>query len=134
MKKISIILGIFVLFMFSKCTMEKRDVENTPLTIIIDYGSNNQRTASTAWEEKLTALEALQHVAEVKTHPVGEYVFVSAIDSIKGIRGRTAWYYKVNGKSVKKLAINKTVSPGDTVLWIYKKDVCSASVDSCKQE
>ena len=54
MKKISIIFGIFALFLFSKCTLEKQDTKNRSLTIEIDYGSNNQRTISTAWEEGLT--------------------------------------------------------------------------------
>ena len=128
MKKINIILGIFSLFMFSKCIMEKQDANNMLLTIKIDYGSN-QRTIDTVWEEDLTALEALQHVAVVKTHPVGKYVFVTTIDSIESLRGKNAWYYTINGESVKKLAINKIVSPGDTISWIYKTDICSGKID-----
>lgn len=129
MKKKSIILGIFSLFLFSKCIMEKQGANNMPLTIKIDYGSNNQRTISTVWEEDLTALEALQHVVVVKTHPVGKYVFVTTIDSVESIRGKNAWYYTINGESVKKLAINKIVSPGDTISWIHKKDICSGEID-----
>ena len=129
MKKISIIFGIFALFLFSKCTMEKQDEKNTLLTIKIDYGSNNQRTIGTVWEKDLTVLEALQHVAVVKTHPVGKYVFVTAIDSVENILGKEVWYYTINGKSAKKLAIIKIVSPGDTISWIYKTDVCSGKAE-----
>jgi hypothetical protein len=132
MKKISIIFGIFALFLFSKCTMEKQDTKNMSLTIEIDYGSNNQRTISTAWEEGLTALEALQYIAEVKTHPVDKYVFVTEIDSVENILGEEVWYYTINGKSAIKLAINKIVSPGDTMSWIYKTDVCSGKAVRCK--
>ena len=112
--------------------MEKQGANNSLLTIEIDYGANNQRTISTEWEAGLTALEALQHVATVETHPVGQYVFVTTIDSVKGVRGSTAWYYTINGEPTKKLAINKTVSPADTIRWIYKTDVCSGSVEKGK--
>lgn len=132
MKKICFILGIVALILFSKCTMEKPQAENLLLTIEIDYGTDNQRTISTEWEDELTALEALQHVATVETHPVGQYVFVTAIDSVKGVRGSKAWYYTINGEPTKKLAINKTVDPGDTISWIYKTDVCSGTVERSK--
>ena len=132
MKIISIVFGILTPFLFSKCTMEKHEVENSLLTIEIDYGVGNQRTISTEWEDGLTALEALQHVATVETHPVGQYVFVATIDSVKGVCGYKVWYYTINGEPAKKLAINKIVSPADTISWIYKTDVCSGKTEKLK--
>uniref|UniRef100_UPI00321674DD DUF4430 domain-containing protein n=1 Tax=uncultured Draconibacterium sp. TaxID=1573823 RepID=UPI00321674DD len=80
----------------------------------------------TNWGKGLSALEALQFVAEVDTHPVGEYVFVSAINGVEGIPNKSVWYYTINGKPAKKIAINQPLKKGDVVTWIYKQDVCSA--------
>jgi hypothetical protein len=103
------------------------------VTVEINYG--DQKTAETIQVECLepmTALEALQHAADVKTHPVAQYVFVVSINGIEGIRGNMAWYYTVNGKKP-KLAISQLVKAGDTISWRYVKDVCSATVD-CKKK
>lgn len=132
MKKISIISGILAPILFSTCIMEKQETENSLITIEIDYGAGSQRTISTEWENGLTALEALQHVATVKTHPVGQYVFVTVIDSVEGVRGYKAWYYTINGKPTNKIAINRIVRPADTISWIYKTDVCSGKVDNSR--
>lgn len=129
MKSSKLFTFILALLVLSACTNEKQQENNSPLTIKIDYGNNNQRTVNTVWEKGLTALEALQHVALTETHPVGKYVFVTAIDSVRGVRGKMAWYYNVNGQLTKKLAIINIVSAGDTISWIYKTDVCSAIVD-----
>ena len=75
----------------------------------IKYSDSLMITDSTAWYDGITALTALQSVAEVKTHPVGQYVFVTAIDSVAGQRGIKAWYYKVNGKSPGKLPETKNI-------------------------
>ena len=56
---------------------------------------------------------------------------VTTINNAKGKRGEKGWYYKVNGESPGVIAINKMVNPGDTITWIYKNDICSATVDSC---
>ncbi len=61
-----------------------------------------------------------------------KYVFVTAIDSVENIPGEEVWYYTINGKSAKKLAINKIVSPCDTISCIYKTDVCSGKAVRCK--
>ena len=134
MKAVKLFAIVLTLLVFSTCKNEKQQENNSTITINIDYSNNNQRTVSTFWKEGLTALEALQYVAVVETHPAGNYVFVSAIDSVRGVRGESAWYYKVNGKSSKKIAINRSLNAGDTLTWIFKKDVCSGTVDSCKQE
>lgn len=129
MKTRIVILILFTLITFSMC--KNKNIERAPLTIEINYGENS-RTINTPWEEGLTALEALQHVATIETHPVNEYVFVTSIDSVKGIRGIKGWYYKVNSKSPEKLAINQLVNAGDTITWIFKEDVCSGKVNGSK--
>ena len=104
------------------------------VTVEINYGK--QKVAETIQVEcpnTMTALEALQHAADVKTHPVNEYVFVTGINGIEGIRGDMAWYYTVNGEKP-KLAIQQTVKSGDTVSWRYVKDVCSCTVDGPKKK
>lgn len=99
--------------------------------VIVDFGGERSlKETNIKVNRQLTALEALQYAAVVETHTVGEYVFVSSVDSVQSIRGKKAWYYKVNGESPKVLAINNHLSDGDTLLWIYKTDVCSPTVDN----
>jgi hypothetical protein len=74
-------------------------------------------------------LEALQKAADVRTHPVGSYVFVTEIDNVAAERGKMAWYYKINQKKPEKLAIEQIVNPGDTISWRFVEDVCSKTVD-----
>ncbi|MBC8550452.1 MAG: DUF4430 domain-containing protein [Candidatus Brocadiales bacterium] len=96
----------------------------------IDYGdARESRGTEAQWQEGVTALEALQSVAEVETHQVGEYVFVTSIDGIKGKRGDKAWYYEINGKHADKLAFARVLNRNENTRWIYKKDVCSPKVD-----
>jgi len=128
-----ITITIIIIFSFLSCSSNKeKEISVVVKTLNVFDGS---QTSDIAFSNRImTVLEATQRVTVVETHPVGKYVFVTGIDNIKGIRGEKAWYYKINGKSVNKLAINKFISQNDTILWIYKKDVCSASVDSCKQK
>lgn len=100
----------------------------------IDFGGkqDNQQIA-VAWEKGITALEALQKAADVKTHPVAQYVFVTTIGSVEAKRGDMAWYYRINGQTPKKLAISQALASGDTISWRYVKDVCSGKVDVCKK-
>lgn len=108
----------------------EKHVENQPVTVEINYGDlKPAKTVSIKWENQLTALEVLQMAALVETHPVGSHVFVIAIDEIVSTRGKMAWYYKINGESPGKLAINQLVQAGDTISWRYVKDVCSCTVD-----
>lgn len=96
----------------------------------IDYGGlRPSRTVEVPWVKDRTALEVLQTVAKVETHPVGQYVFVISIDDVEGKRGEMAWYYTVNGKSADKLAYSNTVNDACQIRWVYKKDVCSKKVD-----
>lgn len=76
-----------------------------------------------------TVLEVLQAVAIVETDPVDQYVFVTAIDGVKGKRGEMAWYYTVDDKTLGELAYSKVLNGTERVKWSYKKDVCSRKVD-----
>ena len=113
-------------FLLAKTTLSTVKVE-------INYGEVKEaRTIDVPWESGMTVLDALMHAANVSTHPVDNYVFVVAIDSVEGKRGVMAWYYEVNGKHPKELAITHKVKAGDTITWLYTKDVCSATVDGKK--
>jgi hypothetical protein len=95
-------------------------------TIKIDYGTERAAKDTTiSADRQLTALEALQYASIVVTHPVAGYVFVTSIDDIKGEKGVTAWYYKVNNQPAKALAISNILANGDSICWTYSKDVCS---------
>ncbi len=123
----------FLLFVIS-CSVETNNTsDNTEFNVklIVDYGNSKEKVEKDIVSHRqLTALEALQYAAVVETHPVGKHVFVSAIDSVKTIRGVNAWYYMVNGESQGVLAINNKINNGDTIRWMYKKDVCSHTVDN----
>lgn len=122
-----------MLSMFS-CNIEtKKTLDNSNFTVklIVDYGDSKENLEKDITvQRQLTALEALQHASNVETHPVGKHVFVRSIDNVETIRGVKAWYYKVNGESPGLLAINNKLNDGDTICWIYKKDVCSHTVDN----
>lgn len=99
------------------------------IVVEIDYGSARpSRIVELPSEKGKTALEVLQRIAIVETHPVGQYVFVTSIDGVKGARGEMAWYYTLDGKSPKELAYSKVLQGSERVKWIYKNDVCSRTV------
>lgn len=132
--KIRNLFYIAIVLSFFACNVHRKEsLENKgfTVTVIVDYGeSKSLKEESIIVNHPLTALEALQHVSNVETHPVGEHVFVSSIDSVRTMRGIKAWYYKVNSKSPGILAINNTINNGDTLKWVYKTDVCSPTVDN----
>lgn len=128
---------IFYIFLFFIVTLSGIKVYSGTLpgrvTVVIDYGGGKHTdNVEVAWSNDMTALEALARAAEIKTHPVGSFVFVTSINGIEGKRGDMAWYYKINGKSPGKLAINRKISKGDVIQWRYTKDVCSPKVDGSK--
>ncbi len=126
MKTISKISAVFILltiFCVVACA-------NESVNVGIDYGGKRQsRNAETHWKEGVTALEALQSVAQVEIHQVDNYVFVTSIDDVKGKRGGNAWYYEINGQRADKLAFERVLLKGDSTKWIYTQDVCSPKVD-----
>jgi hypothetical protein len=132
--KTKIVILTALLFLLSVATFASgRKVQSVKkeITVEIDYGkTQEQKTVKVAWFPGIAVLGALQEAAETETHPVGSYVFVTAIDRVKGERGKMAWYYRINGKAPKKLALYQTLKPGDTVSWRYVEDVCSWKVDN----
>lgn len=101
------------------------------ITVEIDYGkAQAPKTVKVVWFPGIAVLGALQEAAETETHPVASHVFVTAIDQVKGERGKMAWYYRINGQTPKKLALYQMLKPGDTVSWRYVEDVCSWKVDN----
>ena len=121
--------AILVLAFFSNSMASKKDSEIS-VTVQVNYGSQKaMRDTVIKVKAGVTALEALQHVSKVATHPKGNHVFVVSIDNVEGVRGVMAWYYEVNSKPTKKLAIFKRLKDGDVLTWIYRKDVCSCTVD-----
>ena len=133
MKRITFISVILFTFSFMCQAKEKKPGASKPIVVEIDFGSGREiKRVKVACNKTITALEALQKAADVKTHPVGSYVFVSEIDEVAAERGKMAWYYKVNGEKP-KLAIEQPVKPGDTVSWRFVEDVCSKTVDGPKK-
>jgi len=126
--KISLILLLFV-----ACKYQGSQDINSEISVVVNFGKEKgQQTIPVKWKQDMTALEALQYTYKTETHPVGKYVFVTSIDSVKGKRGAMAWYYTVNGEPTNTLAINYTLNYGDTLTWNYTKDVCSQKVDNRK--
>ncbi|SFE56373.1 DUF4430 domain-containing protein [Sunxiuqinia elliptica] len=122
--KVLVLVALFLVVVSPNSVVAKS--ANKAVTVEINFGDDAPlKSANVSWESDLTALEALMHVVEVSTHAVGEYVFVSKIDQVKGVPTKYVWYYKINGQSPKKLAINQKLKKGDVVTWIYKQDVCS---------
>nr|MBP7163657.1 DUF4430 domain-containing protein [Candidatus Omnitrophota bacterium] len=91
------------------------------IIVEIDYGSTvcPARVVEVPLVKTQTVLELLERVATVETHPVGEYVFVTKIDGVAGERGKTAWYYTIDGKSPKELAYSKILNDAQRVKWSY---------------
>jgi hypothetical protein len=129
MRRTVILSFIIFAIAFVGQAKEKKPSALKPIVVEIDFGNGHEvKRVDVACNKTITALEALQKAADVKTHPVGSYVFVTSIDEVTAERGKMAWYYKVNGKKP-KLAIEQPVKPGDTVSWRFVEDVCSKTVD-----
>jgi len=121
--KISVVLVLLTILCAVVCAGENVNVK-------IYYGNARQsRNADTQWKKGITALEALRSVARVKTQQIGNYIFVTAIDDVKGKRREKAWYYEINGKHANKLANERILQKDDSMKWIYTQDVCSLKVD-----
>ncbi len=120
---------VFCFYLLLACFLElSAFVGNRDKVIVeIEFGNNilTDLKIETNWKKGLSALEALQFVAEVETHPVGEFVFVTEINGVEGVPNKSVWYYKINGVPAKQIAINQPVKKGDIITWIYKQDVCS---------
>ncbi len=132
MKQIILMSLLIILLSFAGNAKENKNGSQKTIVVEINFGTRQKtKQVSLNWEKHTTALEALQKAAEVKTHPVGQYVFVTEIDQVQAQRGKMAWYYQINGKSPGRLAISQIINLGDTISWRYVKDVCSGKVDNC---
>jgi|GEM_PF-774097 hypothetical protein len=130
MKNIYISLVLVFLVSLASAKPTIGGAKTKQVTVEINFGEvKDAKSVTIDCDKKLTALEALQLAADVETHPVGNYVFVTAIDEVVSTRGKMAWYYKINGESSTKLAISQSVKAGDVIIWRYVKDVCSCTVD-----
>lgn len=117
-RKLSILVSLCFLFTII-------NAQNT-ITVKLNYGDEKPaETFQVNWNEGMTALLAVQSCANVATHPVKEYIFVHTINDVSTIIGEKAWYYTVNNESTRTIAFRYFLKPGDTIEWIYKKDVCS---------
>lgn len=133
MRRTVIISFIILAFSFAGQGKEKKPTATKPVMVEIIFGNGHEtKCVEVAYNKSMTALEALQKAAEVKTYPLAQHVFVTEIDQVRSERGKMAWYYQVNRQSPKHLAISQTVNPGDTISWRFVKDVCSEKVDGYK--
>lgn len=112
------------------CTATIINNRNTePVVVQVDYGnSKSTKEVALEWEDDLTALEALQKISEVETYPAANNIIVHSIDSVKGNKGSTAWYYFINEKPAKVFAMKTILAEGDTLLWQFKTDTCTETV------
>lgn len=146
MRFVSIILLGATMIFFSACENSTSTDEQTKINkqtievqssdkgvfVEIQYAKDSITLTETPWKKGLSCLEALQQVSRVETRPSGKYVFVTSIDTFKGTKGHTVWYYKLNGKSGNLLATNQNTIAGDTITWVYKQDICSTKTGHCK--
>jgi len=124
-----------IILLFSVCAFAFALQAQQKVSLVIDYSEVKEKeTFEVLWEENMTALTALQSCAEVTTHPVGDYIFVTAINDVKATVGVKAWYYRINGESANVLAFRYFVKPGEQITWIYKKDECSSKVQKPRCE
>lgn len=124
------ILSVIAVKSFAIDQVLSTNEANRNVIVEIDYGNvRPPRTVGASFIKGRTALEILQTVAKVETHPVGQYVFVISIDDVEGKRGDMAWYYEMDGKPADKLAYWNVPSDVSCIKWIYKKDTCSEKVD-----
>ena len=129
-KRIILMLSIVVCLLLVSVPEIYADGENI-ITVEIDYNNViSSKTVDILYEDSMSALGALQKVTAVETHPVGKHVIVSAIDGIKGERGKMAWYYYINDKKAEKIAFGNILDKDvKRIKWVYKEDVCSKTVD-----
>jgi Domain of unknown function (DUF4430) len=67
----------------------------------------------------ITAMQALDRVAEVKTRYGGR--FVESIDGLRGsLAARRDWFYFVNGIEADRSAAEYRLRPGDVEWWDYR--------------
>ncbi len=99
-----------------------------PVTVTIDYGAEvglsslAKRTAEVPFTDGMTALDAVQAVADVALtridprHPAA----VDAVDGVKtDLEASRFWVYDVNGQMAEVMAQENVLRPGYSVDWKY---------------
>lgn len=128
MKNLRLILGVFILMVLMPAAYPHGVHKN--IVVEIDYGGKHpSRAVETEWYPGITALEALQSIADIETKQLDKFALVTSIDGIEGQRGGMAWYYDVNGERADNFADRYVLREGDHMRWSYTQDVCSPGVD-----
>lgn len=136
MRKLTTLSAVCFLLMFMFMgqigSMAAAKGSGREIVVEIDYGNRQpSRMVEVTLEQGQTVLDLLQKVATVETHPVSQYVFVAAIDGVRGERGQMAWYYTVDDSSAEKLAAVNVLEPEvRQIKWTYRQDICSRTVDN----
>ena len=95
------------------------------ITITIDYGGAlPERTVTATLHDGATALQLLQKVARVTTKQVGTFLFVRSVDGVKGEPGKMGWFYAVDGRPAKELAVIRKMDGAATMRWYYAVEAC----------
>jgi len=81
-------LGLAIFLLLSSALF---GVQPKTVTVKIEYnGLSTDISTEINFEEEITVLEALMKVAKVQTHPIGEHVFVDAINDFENRKGEKA--------------------------------------------
>ena len=129
-KQLLLLTFLFTLFFAGKTPESTSAKKQKQVVVQLNFGEGKELIEKTVnYRAHLSALEALLYAAKVQTYSFNEYVIVTAINDVEAEKGVTAWYYKQNGKMADKLAMNNYISPGDTIEWIFKEDICSKTVN-----
>ena len=108
---------------------EKNRTNEKQVTVEIHYGNIQPPRMITAPLNKgQTVLALLETVADVETYTVEPYILVTSIDGVKGVHGKMAWYYKIDGIYADQLASTKTLEDEVHIEWLYQTDTCSDSI------
>lgn len=91
---------------------------------ILYNGKRNDERFFAKWFEGMTALQALQSCADVMINNSGKHLFVSSINGVSFLKGKSAWLYKINGDYAMNASYNNVIENGDTITWIYDEDKC----------
>jgi hypothetical protein len=90
------------------------------VTVTVDFGAVTILAESVAFHEGMTALQALQAVADVGTTYGGG--FVQSIEGVGESReSRTDWFYSVNGVLAKGGSAGLELRKGDITHWDYRR-------------
>jgi hypothetical protein len=129
MNKVSKLFILLFGFLVLTSFQSPNNSQNLKITVEIDFGQNSEiQKYSVQKEKNISALEALQLTSNIETKVIKGNVIVISVNGVKSEPGKTAWYYKVNGKMASVLAINNQLKDRDIVNWVFQEDVCTKTV------